>query len=125
MIQEFRARARTTTTWYRAATDAAFRSSVRHEETTQRLQLQVAAWRNAYAAQREENIVNSQARGFPPQLCGTSAADAMRKRQGDASANRAAAHAAAEASTQEGDGDPDLYARLQSQHEQHNMHRRR
>ena len=136
IIQEVRARAHTTTTWNRAAMDAVFASSIRQssrtEETTQRLQLQAAAWRNADAAWEEMTQVSSQARGFPPQLCGTAAADAMRKRQGDALDNLAAARAAAQASTQEDDGDPDLYtralelyARLQSQHEQHNMHRRR
>ena len=122
MIQEFRARARTTTTWYRAATDAAFRSSVRHEETTQRLQLQVAAWRNLVAAKAEMDNAVGVLRGWPRGHCPT---DAAYKRQYDASDKWAAARAAAEASTQEGDGDPDLYARLQSQHEDFNRTRRR
>jgi hypothetical protein len=109
LIQEFRARAYTT---------EARRPSA---EETQRLQLQAAAWRNVVAAQEEMQIASDA-------LAGAAQAgrfswdiqDAAHKRRVDATANWAAARAAAEASSQQGDGDPDIYARLQSQHEEYN-----
>jgi len=108
-----------TTTEQARSTAEAQRSSA---EETQRLQLQVEAWRNLMAAKKEMDQAASVLRNWPRGHCAT---DATHKRLHDASDNWAAARAAAEASTQEGDGDPDIYARLQSQHEQHNLHRRR
>ena len=107
MIQEFRARAHTTTT-----------------EETQKLKLQASAWRNVEAAQEErQKAVNGI--DYPPQLCGSDLAKRAHKRLGEALDNLCAARAAAEASSQEGDGDPELYARLQSQHEEYNRTRNR